>query len=126
MNAAPLPHDDKQKRIDITPENFAEFITLVYLGKINSSAAQTILEKMYKIGGDPTNIMSDMGLEQIDDTEELEKIILEIIKENPKQLEEYKSGKENILQFFVGKTMAATNGKANPKLVIELLKKLMK
>ncbi|PLX21313.1 Asp-tRNA(Asn)/Glu-tRNA(Gln) amidotransferase subunit GatB [Candidatus Parcubacteria bacterium] len=111
--------------INITPENFAEFISLVYQGKVNSSAAQKILEEMYKNGGDPSNIMQDMGLEQIDDSAELEKTISEIITNNQKQVEEYKGGKENVLQFFVGQTMAATKGKANPKLVTEILKKLL-
>jgi len=113
------------KDIKITPENFAELITLVYQGKINSSAGQQILEVMYKKGGDPTNIMQGLGLEQIDDKAELEKIIKKIIKDNPKVIEQYKKGKENSIQFLVGKTMAATKGKANPKIVIGILKNLL-
>ena len=112
--------------IKITPENFAELITLVYQGKINSSAGQKILAKMYREGGDPTNIMADMGLEQIDDTAALEKIVIKIINKNKKQADEYRAGKENILKYFIGQTMAATKGKANPKIVIEILKKLLK
>jgi aspartyl-tRNA(Asn)/glutamyl-tRNA(Gln) amidotransferase subunit B len=111
--------------IKITPENFAELITLVYQDKVNSSAGQQILEVMYKKGGDPSNIMQELGLEQIDNDEELEETIKEIIKKNPKQVEEYKAGKEALLQFFVGQTMAATKGKANPKKVIPILKKLL-
>jgi len=114
------------KDIKITPENFAELITLVYQGKINSSAGQKILAIMYKKGGDPTDIMKDLGLEQIDDSAALEKIVKEVIDSNPTQLEEYKNGKENVLQYFVGQTMAKSKGKANPKKVIELLKKLLK
>ncbi len=110
----------------ITPENFAEFITLVYQEKINSSAAQTILAQMYKNGGDPTQIMADLGLEQVDNEAELEKTIKQIIKEFPKQLEQYRLGKENVLQFFVGQVMAKTKGKANPRIVIEILKKILK
>ncbi|MFH1661991.1 MAG: Asp-tRNA(Asn)/Glu-tRNA(Gln) amidotransferase subunit GatB [Candidatus Falkowbacteria bacterium] len=113
------------KDLKITAENFAELITLVYQGKINSSAGQTVLEEMYKKGGDPTSIMQNLGLEQIDDTAELEKIIKKIIDKNESQVEEYKSGKINVLQFFVGQTMATTKGKANPKIVAEILKKLM-
>ncbi|MFH0923416.1 MAG: Asp-tRNA(Asn)/Glu-tRNA(Gln) amidotransferase subunit GatB [Candidatus Falkowbacteria bacterium] len=113
------------KDIKITPENFAELIALVYQGKINSSAGQKILEVMYKNGGDPTHIMKDLSLEQIDDTAELEKIIKKIIKENKKQVEQYKSGKENVLQYFVGQAMSATQGKANPKIVIEIFKKIL-
>lgn len=110
------------KNIKITPENFAEFICLVYLEKINSSAAQAILEQMYKKGGDPTDIMSNLGLEQLDDREALEKIIAEVIFKNQKQAEQYKSGKTNVMQFLVGQIMAAAKGKANPKIVIKILK----
>jgi len=110
----------------ITPENFAELITLVYQNKINSSAGQKILEVMYQKGGDPTDIMTKLGLEQMDNTEELKIIIQEIIEKNPKQVSEYKNGKENILQFLVGQTMAATKGKANPKTVTEMLKNYFK
>jgi aspartyl-tRNA(Asn)/glutamyl-tRNA(Gln) amidotransferase subunit B len=106
----------------ITPENFAEFICLVYQDKVNSSAAQTILAEMYKKGGDPTQIMADLKLEQLDDRPALEKVISEIIFKHQKQVEQYKKGKTNVLQFFVGQIMAATKGKANPKIVAELLK----
>jgi aspartyl-tRNA(Asn)/glutamyl-tRNA(Gln) amidotransferase subunit B len=112
--------------IKITPENFAELITLVYQDKINSSAAQTILQEMYKNGGDPSNIMEELGLKQMDDEAELENIISKVISDNPEQTTQYKAGKTALLQFFVGKTMAATNGKANPKKVAEILLKLVK
>ncbi|MFH1255347.1 MAG: Asp-tRNA(Asn)/Glu-tRNA(Gln) amidotransferase subunit GatB [bacterium] len=110
------------KNLKITPENFAEFICLVYQEKINSSAAQTILEQMCKKGGDPTDIMAELGLEQLDDRESLEKIIAEVVFKNQKQAEQYKAGKANVLQFLVGQVMAATKGKANPKVAVELLK----
>jgi aspartyl-tRNA(Asn)/glutamyl-tRNA(Gln) amidotransferase subunit B len=116
----------KLKKLAFTAENFAELISLVYLGKVNSSAAQTIFYRMCENGGDPTNIMVELGLEQIDDRTELEKIIKEIILKNNKQVQEYKSGKENVLQYFVGQIMSATKGKANPKIALELLKKIIK
>lgn len=113
------------KDINITPENFAELIALVYQSKVNSSAGQTILEVMYKKGGDPTDIMTELGLEQIDDTAMLEKAIQEIINKNPDQVEQYRAGKENVIQFLIGKVMAETKGKANPKAVQEMMKKLL-
>ncbi len=112
--------------LKMTAENFAELILLVCLEKINSSAGQKILEVLIEKGGEPKSIMQNLGLEQMDDTDALEKIVLEIIKKNTKQTEEYKSGKKNVLQFFVGQTMAATKGKANPKIVIEILKEKLK
>lgn len=111
--------------LKITPENFAEFITLSYLDKVNSSAAQKILEVMFKNGGDPSNIMKELGLEQMDNNDELEGIIKEVLDKNQAQVEQYKSGKTSVIQFFVGQAMAASKGKANPKKVVELLKALL-
>ncbi len=111
---------------NVSAENFAELLTLIYQDKINSSAGQTILKTMVKKGGDPSHIMTDLKLEQIDDTEALQKTVQEILNKNTNQVEEYKNGKENLLQFFVGQTMAATKGKANPKKVIKILKKILK
>lgn len=113
------------KAVKITPENFAEFITLVYQDKVNSSAAQKILAVMYQKGGDPTNIMDSLGLKQLDDEAALEKVIKEIIAKNEKQVQQYQAGKTNVLQFLIGQTMSATKGKANPKLVQKILLKLL-
>lgn len=111
--------------LKITPENFAELISLIYQDKINSSAGQQVLEVMVKKGGDPSEIVKELGLEQMDNDAELESIIKGIIEKNPNQTEEYKNGKENLIQYFVGQTMAATKGKANPKKVIEIFKKII-
>lgn len=111
--------------LKITAENFAELCCLLYQGKINSSAGQTILEKMYQGGGDPEDIMRDLGLERIDDSAELEKAIKKIIAKNPSQAAEYKKGKITLIQFFIGQVMAETKGKANPEMVRELLEKLL-
>ncbi|MFW5888629.1 MAG: Asp-tRNA(Asn)/Glu-tRNA(Gln) amidotransferase subunit GatB, partial [Patescibacteria group bacterium] len=118
-------NDQEIKNIKITPENFAELVILVYQEKINSSAGQKILEEMYNKGGDPSEIMKNLGLEQIDDTKQLEETIKEIVDKHPAQLEQYRQGKTNVLQFFVGQTMAATQGKANPKKVQEILQELL-
>ena len=113
-------------QVKITAENFAEFIALVYQEKINSSAAQTIFARMYKRGGDPTQIMDELELRQLDDKEALKKVVTEVILKNQAQVEQYKKGKTNVLQFFVGRVMASTKGKANPKIITEILKDLLK
>ncbi|MFA5130926.1 MAG: Asp-tRNA(Asn)/Glu-tRNA(Gln) amidotransferase subunit GatB [Patescibacteria group bacterium] len=119
---------DNKKITDlkITAENFAELISLIYQDKINSSAGQRILEEMYNNGGDPTDIMKLMGLEQMDNTDEIEAAVKKVISSNPVQATDYRGGKTNLLQFFVGQVMAATHGKANPKMVKEILEKLLK
>lgn len=111
--------------LKITAENFAELICLIYQDKINSSAGQSILEKMYWEGGDPEAIMKELGLEQVDDSAELEEAVKKIIADNPTQTEQYRQGKTNVIQFFIGQVMAETKGKANPKIVKELLAKLL-
>ena len=111
--------------LKLTAENFAELVCLVYQEKINSSAGQRILEEMYRNGGDPTDIMRSMGLEQMDNRKELEKIVKIIISKNPNQAKSYRTGKTNLIQFFIGQVMAETRGRANPKIVQEILEKLL-
>lgn len=118
---------DKRAVADLkmTAENFAELLTLIWQNKINSNAGQRILEVMYWEGGDPGDIMEKLGLEQLDSEEELEKAIRAVISANPKQASEYKGGKLPLIQFFIGKAMAETKGKANPEKLKPLLEKLL-
>jgi aspartyl-tRNA(Asn)/glutamyl-tRNA(Gln) amidotransferase subunit B len=110
----------------ITAENFAELIKMIHLGEINSSAAQTILEEMFKTGGDPSHIAEEKDLGQVSDTGELETIVDKILADNPSAVEDFKAGKENSIKFLMGQVMAATKGKANPPMVMEMLKSKMK
>ncbi len=113
------------KRFLITPENLAELITLIYIGKISSKIAKTVLAKMFKTGGDPSHIIKEKGLAQITDESEVEKIIKNIILKNPKPVEDYKKGKEEAIQFLIGQVMAATRGKVNPEIANRLLKETL-
>jgi len=108
--------------IKISAENYAELIAVVTDGKINSSTAQTVLEEMYKTGQDPSNIIEEKNLAQMSDSDELEGIIDTIIAGNEKSVEDYKSGKENAIKFLMGQVMKETKGKANPQMVIQILK----
>ncbi len=110
----------------ITPENFAEFINLIYEGKISSKIAKKVLEEMFSTGADPSHIIEEKGLSQIEDTGEIEKIIKDVISKNKKAVDDYKKGKQTALQFLVGQVMAQTRGRANPDTVNQLLKKLLK
>lgn len=109
--------------IKITPENYAELIGFIADGKINSSAAQIVLDEMYYTGGDPSQIIEEKGLVQVDDAEFLEKVVTDVLAKNQKSVEDYKSGKQNALQFLMGQVMKESKGKANPAVVIDLLKK---
>ncbi len=110
----------------VSAENFAEFVYIVYKGEINSSAAQTLLEALFKDGGEPRQLMMKLGLKQIDDESILEKAVEKIIAARPDQAAQYRSGKTNLIQFFIGQVMAETKGKANPEKVKKLLEEKLK
>lgn len=107
----------------ITPENFAELVIMLYEGKINSRVGQEVLAEMFKTGADPSQVVEAKGLTQVSDEKELEEVCISVILENPKPVADFKKGKKNALQFLLGRAMAKTRGKANPKIVAELLKK---
>ncbi len=111
--------------LKITAENFAELIKMVYKNEINSSAAQTVLEEMFKTGGDPSHIVEDKDLKQVSDAGELESIVDKILKDNPSAVEDYRAGKENAIKFLMGQVMKETKGKANPPMVMRMLKNKM-
>ncbi len=107
----------------ITPEHLAELIALIEKGTLSGKMAKEVFAEMFQTGTAPEAIVEKKGLSQVSDAGELEAVIEGVIADNPKQLEQYRSGKTAVLAFFVGQTMKATKGKANPKLVNEILKK---
>jgi len=111
--------DDFKK---ITPENFAEFISLINQGEISSSAADVVLREMQKTGGDPSQIIGEKDLRQ---TSDLDNIIQKVIKNNPKPVQDYQAGKQEALKFLIGQIMKETKGKANPQEARKLLIKLL-
>ena len=115
----------KTKIVDckISSENFAEFITLIHQKEISSSAAQSVLKEMFETSADPSHIIETKNLKQVNDEESLTEIVKQVIKDNPKPVDDLKSGKENALQFLVGKVMGSSKGQANPEVVKEILKK---
>jgi len=110
----------------ITPENFAEFIKMIYKGEISSRVAKMVLLNMFNTGVDPSHIIEENDLGQMTDDSALEKIIKEIIEKNPKAVQDYKSGKQNATQFLTGQVMAQTRGTANPEKVAQLIKSELK
>ena len=92
-------------------------------GKASRNVAkEKLLPEMIKTGASPTKILEEKGLGQISNEDELVNIAREIIKNNPKQVEQFKSGKEAVLMFFVGQVMKACKGRANPDILQKLLK----
>ncbi|MBP9686766.1 MAG: hypothetical protein KBD66_03125, partial [Candidatus Doudnabacteria bacterium] len=107
----------------ITPENLAEMIKLLDSGKISSAAAKQVFKNMWETGGDPSEIVKDLGLEQVSDTGAIEQAVTEVLLEQPKAAEDYKSGNERALGALVGGVMKKMQGKANPGIINEILKK---
>jgi aspartyl-tRNA(Asn)/glutamyl-tRNA(Gln) amidotransferase subunit B len=118
----------KEHKIDlaackVTPEHMAEILELIDSGKINAAAAKEVFFMVAQSGEKPTAVVQAKGLEQIGSTEELEAIVKEIVASNPQQVAELKAGKDRMFGFFVGLAMKKTQGKGNPNIIQELLKK---
>ena len=120
-----LSHVDSIKEVKISPENFAEFIALIYTSKINSTNAQKLLADMLAAGTniDPSHIMEEKGYGQVQDSAALQRVVEEVILNYPDQVAQYKNGKEGIIKFLIGMAMKATEGTGDPNMLEELLKK---
>jgi aspartyl-tRNA(Asn)/glutamyl-tRNA(Gln) amidotransferase subunit B len=106
----------------IHPEALAELVAMVEKGNITANTAKTVLSEMFQTGRPPAEIVKERGLDQISDQEALARIVDEVLAANPEQVARYRDGKETLLQWFVGQVMRATRGKANPQVVMLLLK----
>jgi aspartyl-tRNA(Asn)/glutamyl-tRNA(Gln) amidotransferase subunit B len=110
----------------VTPQYLSEMLSMIKEGTISGKIAKDVFEEMYRTGERPEKIVREKGWVQILDEREIEKAIERAMEVNTKQVEDYRKGKEKIFGFFVGEVMKQTKGKANPKLVNELLKKKLK
>jgi aspartyl-tRNA(Asn)/glutamyl-tRNA(Gln) amidotransferase subunit B len=103
----------------------AELLALMADGTLSGPLAKQVFEIMLETGGDPEKIVEEKGLKQTSDTGAIEKVIADILAANTDKVEEYRGGKDKLFGFFVGQTMKAMAGKANPQVVNELLKKAL-
>ncbi len=116
------------KEIDetrLTPELFTELLRLLEEGVISSTAAKKVLVEVYETGRHPAEIVEEKGLKQESDESALLAICQKILEAHPKEVEKYRKGKKNVIGFFVGQVMRETRGKANPKVVNQLLTRLL-
>lgn len=109
----------------VGPAAGAELLTLVADGTISGSIAKQVFEIMIETGQGATEIVEEKGLKQTSDTGAIEAEIAKIIAANEDKVAEFKSGKDKLFGFFVGQTMKAMQGKANPQVVNELVKKAL-
>ncbi len=117
--------DQELSACKVTPNVLAELLSLIEKGSISSKIAKKILEEIYEKGGRPSEIVEREGLSQVSDESALLTIVEQVLNDNPKEVEKYKSGKKKVMGFFVGQVMRQTKGKANPQMVNELLKRLL-
>ena len=122
-----LKHDEKEiEQCSVTPGHLAEMLAMIKQGTISGKIAKDVFEEMYRTGEKPEKIVRDKGWVQILDKGAIEQAIEKAMEANPKQVEDYRKGKEKLFGFFVGEVMKQTQGKANPQRVNELLKEKLK
>ena len=123
LNALLNKHDMDLEESKIDAENFSELIQKITDNTISGKIAKEVLEEIWNTGAKVSEVIDSKGMQQISDAGELENIVEIILNDNTDQVNAYKSGKDKLFGFFVGQVMKATQGKANPGLVNELLKK---
>ncbi|NQT07069.1 MAG: Asp-tRNA(Asn)/Glu-tRNA(Gln) amidotransferase subunit GatB [Candidatus Omnitrophica bacterium] len=111
--------------LGLKPEAFADMLKLIDEGVITGKIAKGLLVDMIETGSMPRELVKSLGLSQITDKGALEAVMEKVIKNNPKPVEDYKNGKTNVITFLVGQVMRETKGKANPKIINEMLRERM-
>lgn len=117
--------DRKIESLDMTlsAENFSKLLKVVQDGKISNNIGREVLEDIFDENKDPMKIIEEKGHMQISSSDELEKIVEDVISKNPQSVEDYKAGKTQSAGFLMGQVMKLSNGKANPKIAKELVDK---
>jgi aspartyl-tRNA(Asn)/glutamyl-tRNA(Gln) amidotransferase subunit B len=108
---------------NVTPEHVAELISMLDAGTVNSKIAKELIGRTWKSGGSPRAIVEKEGLAQTSDPALIDRLVEEILAQNADVVAEYRGGKTNVAGFLVGQVMKASRGKADPRLVQELLRK---
>jgi len=118
--------EQQTTKLKFTANQIAQLVKLLDEETISNKIAKQVFEEMAKTGENPTKIVEDKGLIQISDSSLILPIIDEIISKNPDNVEKFKAGNTKLLGFFVGQVLKATAGKANPKVVNELVASKLK
>ena len=107
----------------ITSKQLGELVDNIENGKISNRQAKEVLEEMCESGKGALDIIDEKGLSQISDENEIESLVDNVLNSNPENVKKYKNGKDKLFGFFVGEAMKLSKGKANPKIVNDLIKK---
>jgi aspartyl-tRNA(Asn)/glutamyl-tRNA(Gln) amidotransferase subunit B len=107
----------------VSAANLGELARMIAKGEISGKLAKEVFPKMFATGDAPGAIMEREGLKQISDSGALERVIEEVIAQNPKQVEQFRGGKTTVINFLVGQAMRATRGQANVTVITDLFKR---
>jgi aspartyl-tRNA(Asn)/glutamyl-tRNA(Gln) amidotransferase subunit B len=122
LDAGGVPADESP----VSPEELGALVRAVEEGRISGKQGKDVLAEMFKSGKGANTVIEELGLAQVSDAGEIEKVVADVLAASPQQLAAYRGGKEALFGFFVGQVMKASKGKANPKVVNELLKEKLK
>ncbi len=109
----------------IKPKDMAKLVELLDKGVISSKIAKQVFEEMFESGKSPEKIVEEKGLVQISDESAIKEIVTKVVENNPQSVVDYKAGRDRALGFLVGQVMKETKGKANPKMVNEMLLEIL-
>ena len=111
--------------VKITPSHIADLADALEDGKITSKQGKEVFAQMYETNQMPSQIIKEKGMEVVNDSGEIDKIVQDVIASNPKAVEDFKSGKTNVVGWLMGQVMKISHGKANPKQATEILNKYL-
>ena len=111
--------------VGVSGVQLAELLALVEKGELNLVASRNVLDRIWQTDVSASAAVDELGLRQNNDTGEIEKLVRDIIAENPGPAEDFRKGNEKVLSFFVGRLMKATKGKTNPKIAGDLVRKIL-
>jgi aspartyl-tRNA(Asn)/glutamyl-tRNA(Gln) amidotransferase subunit B len=122
-----LKDSDKEiEQCPFPPEHLGELVGLIKKGEISSKIAKTVFEEMWANGTAPAQIVREKGLVQVSDPSAIEEAVRKVIQSSPKQLADFRSGKDKLFGYFIGQVMKETQGKANPALVNDIVTAFLK
>ena len=123
LNANNMEAED----IKISPKNFVSLLKIIESGKISNTAGKEVFKEMFVSDKDPEIIIEEKGLAQISCSDEIEKLVNQVLSDNPKSIEDFKAGKTQAVGFLMGQVMKASKGKANPPVAKQMIEeKLVK
>ncbi len=106
----------------VSPQNLAELVRMLDSGVISGKIAKAVFDEMFSSGRSAQSIVDEKGLLQVSDQAEIESAVDLVLSENPKEVSQFRAGKDKLFGFFVGQVMRKTKGKANPQIVNEILR----